>query len=68
MAQWLILHASNAGGLNSIPGQETRPHMLQRKSLQAAAKTLHSQVDKLIIVIVKASTKSLALRSDTAVR
>ena len=68
VAQWLILHASNAGGPNSIPGQETRPHMLQRKSLQATAKTLHSQMDKLIIITVKASTKSLALRSDTVVK
>ena len=29
MVQWLRLHASNAGGLGSIPGQGTRSHMLQ---------------------------------------
>ena len=27
--QWLRLHAPNAGGLSSIPGQETRSHMLE---------------------------------------
>ena len=66
--QWLIPHASNAAGLNSIPGQETRPRVLQRKSLHAATKTQHSQMDKLIIIIIKDSTKSLALRSDTVVK
>ena len=29
MAQWLRLHAPNAGGLGSIPGWGTRPHMQQ---------------------------------------
>ena len=29
MVQWLRLHAPNAGGLGSIPGQGTRSHMLQ---------------------------------------
>ena len=27
--QWLRLHAPNAGGLGSTPGQGTRSHMLQ---------------------------------------
>ena len=27
VAQWIRLHAPNAGGLGSIPGQETRFHM-----------------------------------------
>ena len=27
VAQWIRLHAPNAGGLGSIPGQGTRPHM-----------------------------------------
>ena len=27
VAQWIRLHAPNAGGLGSIPGQETRSHM-----------------------------------------
>ena len=26
--QWLRLHASNTGGAGSVPGQETRSHML----------------------------------------
>ena len=29
MVQWLRLHAPNAGGLGSIPGQGTRSHMPQ---------------------------------------
>ena len=29
MVQWLRLRIPNAGGLGSIPGQETRSHMLQ---------------------------------------
>ena len=29
VVQWLRLHAPNAGGLGSIPGQGTRSHMLQ---------------------------------------
>ena len=29
VVQWLRRHAPNAGDLGSIPGQETRPHMLQ---------------------------------------
>ncbi|TEA34796.1 hypothetical protein DBR06_SOUSAS11910019, partial [Sousa chinensis] len=29
VVQWLGLHAPNAGGLGSIPGQGTRSHMPQ---------------------------------------
>ena len=29
VVQWLRLRARNAGGPGSIPGQGTRPHMLQ---------------------------------------
>ena len=29
VVQWLGLHTPNAGGLGSIPGQGTRPHMPQ---------------------------------------
>ena len=30
MAQWLRLHAANAGDMGSIPGQETKiPHTMQ---------------------------------------
>ena len=29
MVQWLRLCAPNTGGLSSIPGQGTRPHMLK---------------------------------------
>ena len=35
--QWLGLHAPNAGGPGSIPGQGTRPH-------NVATKTQHSQI------------------------
>ena len=31
VVQWLGLHAPNAGGLTSIPDQETRSYMLQLK-------------------------------------
>ena len=31
LVQWLRLHAPNATGLGSIPGQETRLHMPQLK-------------------------------------
>ena len=31
MVQWLRLQAPSTGGLGSIPGQETRSHMLQQK-------------------------------------
>ena len=32
MVQWLRLHAPSARGPGSIPGQGTRPHMLQLHS------------------------------------
>ena len=35
--QWLRLCNPNAGGPNSIPGQGTRSHMPQLKSLHVAA-------------------------------
>ena len=40
MVQWLRLHAPNAGGLGSIPGQGTinKSHMPQLKILHAATK------------------------------
>ncbi|TEA40834.1 hypothetical protein DBR06_SOUSAS19710043, partial [Sousa chinensis] len=47
VVQWLRLHAPNAGGLGSIPGQGTRSpmpqlrvHMLQLKILHTATKIL----------------------------
>ena len=54
VAQWLRLHAPNAGGLGSIPGQGTRSHMhdatkepgeLQLRSPQAATKTRRNQIN-----------------------
>ena len=41
MVQWLRLHASKAGGLDSIPGQETRSHMLQLRRGAAKKKRLN---------------------------
>ena len=35
MVQWLRLHASKAGGTGSIPGWETRSHMLLLKPVMA---------------------------------
>ena len=50
VVQWLRLHAPNARGLGwilgSILGQGTRSHMLQIKTLHAAAKTQCSQINK----------------------
>ena len=43
--QWLGLRAPNAGGLGSIPGQETRCPMLQLKIPHSAAKTWCSQIN-----------------------
>ena len=39
LVQWLRLHTPSAGGLGSIPGQGTRSHMPQLKTLHAATKT-----------------------------
>ena len=44
--QWLTLWAPRAGGLGSIPGQETRSHMPQLKNiLHATVKTWHSPIN-----------------------
>ena len=43
--QWLRLHAPNAGGPGSIPGQGTRSHMPQLKIPCAATGTQHSQIN-----------------------
>ena len=45
VVQWLRLCAPNARGLGSIPGQGTRFHMPQLKSLHAATEdqTCHSE-------------------------
>ena len=57
VVQWVRLHAPNAGGLGSMPGQATRSRMLQlrvrmpqlkiphatTKILHASTKTWHSQ-------------------------
>ena len=46
VVQWLRLHAPNAGGPVSIPGQGTGSHMLQIKVLHATTKAWHSQINK----------------------
>ena len=53
VAQWLRLHAPNAGGMGLIPGQGTRSHMLplrvhmpQLKILHATTKTRYRQINK----------------------
>ena len=48
VVQWLRLHAPNARGLGSIPGQGTRSHMPQLKILHAATKTQCSQINKYV--------------------
>ena len=42
VVQWLRLHALNAGGLGSIPGQGTRSCMLQLRSRMLQLKILHA--------------------------
>ena len=44
MVQWLRLHAPNVRGLRSIPGQGTRPHMLQLMIPCTSAKKKKSRV------------------------
>ena len=55
VVQWLKLHAPNAGGPGSIPGQGNRPHPLRLKippmatkikDPRAATKIQHSQINK----------------------
>ena len=59
MVQWLRLHTPNAGGLGSIPGQETRSHMSplrvymlqlkkkrKEKILHVTPNTRYSQINK----------------------
>ena len=48
VVQRLRLHAPNAGGPGSIPGQGTRSYMLQLKILYAASKIWWSQMNKQI--------------------
>ena len=55
--QWVRLHAPNAGGPGSFPGQGTRSHMLQWKIPHATTKTQHSQINKKIL---KKKKKDLA--------
>ena len=43
VVQWLRFYAPSAGGLGSIPGQGTRPHMLQpKKEKKKKTKTPHA--------------------------
>ena len=42
VVQWLRLHAPNAGGPGSIPGQGTRPHMLQPRVCMPQLKIPHA--------------------------
>ena len=42
VVQWLRHRTPSAGGLGSIPGQGTRLHMPQLKSLHATTKALHA--------------------------
>ena len=44
--QWLRLCTPSSGGPGLIPGQGTRPHLLQLKIPHAAAKTCCSQIKK----------------------
>ena len=43
VVQWLRLHAPNTGDPGSIPGQGTRPHMLQLRVCKPQLKILHAE-------------------------
>ena len=47
VVQWLRLSTPNAGGLGSIPGQETRFHMLQLKIFSAEKGNLRSSIKQM---------------------
>ncbi|TEA35983.1 hypothetical protein DBR06_SOUSAS810106, partial [Sousa chinensis] len=42
VVQWLRLHAPNAGGPGSMPGQGTRTHMPQPRTCIPQLKILHA--------------------------
>ena len=62
VVQWLRLQAANAGGLGSIPGQETRSHRPQLKILRAASKTRCSQINIKTEYILCSNAKTQATR------
>ena len=54
VVQWLRLHASNAGGLGSIPVQGTRSHVhAATESSHATTKTRRNQKKNIYISIKK---------------
>ena len=65
VVQWLRVHAPNARGLASIPGQGARSHMPQLKILHAVTKTQCSQIDK---YIKKTNTLNKQIKNQSACR
>ena len=51
VVQQLRLHAPNSGSQGSMPGQGTRAHTLQLKSLYSAAKTQCSQTNVFLKIL-----------------
>ena len=51
MIQWLRLYTLNARGLGSIPGKETRSHMLQLRSGTAKLKKIHTHTHIVLGII-----------------
>ena len=45
VVQWLRLHTPNAAGLGSIPGQETRSHLPQRRVCMLPLKIPHAATE-----------------------
>ena len=66
VVQWLRLPTPNAGGLGSIPGQGTRSHVPQLKTLHATTKTQHSQINKSIYILKSGELKSSPFTTETA--
>ena len=46
VGQWLQLHAPNAGGMGSMPGQGTRSYILQLIVLMLQLKISHAETKK----------------------
>ena len=66
VVQRLRLPSPNAGGLGSIPGQGTRPHMLQLKILHATGKTEDSPYSPINKNLKK--RKNLSAKQETCVQ
>ena len=66
VVQRIRLCTPSAGGLGSIPGQETRSHMSQLKIPRTASKTWHSHINKYLKKKRSCGRLAVCLIKDTA--